>query len=211
MSIKTLKIIVFIICLYPLARMGFLVMREVDPIAFLLHSTGRWALTGLLITLSISPLRQYTGRAELLRFRRMLGLYAFFYAVLHFCIYLGLDRQLDLSTIGKDIIKRPYITVGFTALMLLIPLAVTSTDNMMRKLKRNWARLHRLVYLIAPLGVLHFYWLVKRDVTVPVIYGVLLTVLLLWRVARWYKRRRAAEGVMKAPSSAKAVESANRA
>ncbi|SMC27321.1 sulfoxide reductase heme-binding subunit YedZ [Andreprevotia lacus DSM 23236] len=191
MSIKTLKIIVFILCLYPLARMGWRVPSEVDPVAWLLHSSGRWALTGLLITLSISPLRQLTGRGELLKLRRMLGLYAFFYAVLHFCIYLGLDRQLDFSTIGRDILKRPYITVGFSALLLLIPLAVTSTDAMMRRLKRNWGRLHQLVYPIAILGVLHFWWLVKRDVSVPEIYAVLLALLLGWRVWRWWKRRAA--------------------
>ncbi|KAF0812396.1 Protein-methionine-sulfoxide reductase heme-binding subunit MsrQ [Andreprevotia sp. IGB-42] len=189
MQIKTLKIIVFVLCLYPLARMGWHIPTEVDPVAFLLHSSGRWALTGLLITLCVSPLRQLTGRGELLKLRRMLGLYAFFYAVLHFCIYLGLDRQLDFSTIAHDIIKRPYITVGFTALLLLIPLAVTSTDRMMRRLKRNWGRLHQLIYPIAILGVLHFWWLVKRDVTVPAIYAVLLALLLLWRVWRWYKPR----------------------
>jgi len=189
MSLKTWKILVFIVCLYPLVRMGWHIPIEVDPIAFLLHSSGRWALTGLLITLSVSPLRQFTGRAELLKFRRMLGLFTFFYAVLHFAIYLGLDRQLAFGTIGKDILKRPYITIGFTALLLLIPLALTSTDKMMRRLKRNWGRLHRLIYPIAILGVVHFWWLVKRDVHVPKLYAVLLAGLLLWRVYRWFKRR----------------------
>jgi methionine sulfoxide reductase heme-binding subunit len=153
-----------------------------NPIEFITRSTGTWTLVGLMVTLSVTPLRRLTGRAELLRYRRMLGLFAFFYAGLHFVTYIWLDQFFDPAAIAKDIIKRPFITVGFTAFVLLIPLAATSTHAMMRRLGRRWQFLHRLIYPIALLGVIHYLWLVKKDLTEPLIYGVILALLLAVRL-----------------------------
>lgn len=153
-----------------------------NPIEFITHSTGTWTLVGLLVTLSVTPLRRLTGRADLIRYRRMLGLFAFFYAMLHFMTYLWLDQFFDLAGIAKDIVKRPFITVGFAACALLIPLAATSTHAMMRRLGRRWQQLHRLVYLIASLGVIHYLWLVKKDLTQPLIFGAVLVLLLAMRL-----------------------------
>jgi len=160
----------FAVCLLPLARLFVLGSGGglgANPIEFITHSTGTWTLVGLLVTLSVPPLRRLTGRADLIRYRRMLGLFAFFYAILHFVTYLWLDQFFDFASIAKDIVKRPFITVGFAAFVLLIPLAVTSTRVMMRRLGRRWQPLHRLVYLIALLGVIHYVWLVKKDLTQP--------------------------------------------
>ena len=135
-----------------------------------------------MVTLSVTPLRRLTGRAELIRYRRMLGLFAFFYACLHFVTYIWLDQFFDPAAIVKDIVKRPFITVGFAAFVLLVPLALTSTHAMMRRLGRRWQQLHRLVYAIAMLGVIHYLWLVKKDLTDPLIYAVVLTLLLVLRL-----------------------------
>jgi len=155
-----------------------------DPVKQLEHECGKTALNFLLLTLAVTPVRNILGFPQLLRLRRMLGLFAFFYAVVHFTVYLVLDLELNWSTLGADIAKRPYITIGFTALLLLIPLAVTSTNGMQRRLGRRWTSLHRLVYVIAILGVWHFYWQVKRDVREPLIYAGILALLLLYRVVR---------------------------
>lgn len=160
-----------------------------DPVKKLEHECGTWALNFLLITLLVTPLRQLTGLSHLPRLRRMLGLFAFFYAVLHFTVYLTLDLEFNFRTLFADIAKRPYITIGFLALVLLIPLAVTSTNKMMRRLGRRWQKLHRLIYVIAVLGVWHFYWQVKRDIREPLIYAGILAVLLGYR---WLKARRKA-------------------
>jgi sulfoxide reductase heme-binding subunit YedZ len=181
---------VFVACLIPAALLAAgafdLPIERLgpDPVAFILHALGKTALNLLFITLLVTPVRQLTGLTHLLRLRRMLGLFAFTYALLHFLAYLVLDRQLDLSTVGADIAKRPYITIGFTALVLLVPLAITSTNRMMRRLGRRWTRLHQLIYLIAILGVWHYYWQVKRDVREPLIYAGMLTILLGYRVVR---------------------------
>ena len=188
---KCFKPLLFIVCLIPLLRAGLLFSEAVNPIEFITRSTGTWALVGLLLTLTITPLRQITGWNRLIQFRRMLGLFAFFYACLHFITYIWLDQFFDFSAILQDIIKRPFITVGFSAFLLLIPLAVTSTNGWMRRLKRNWGRLHRLIYLIAPLAVIHYWWLVKKDLTQPLIYAGILLILLGWRVI---KRRSRANG-----------------
>lgn len=153
-----------------------------DPVAAIEHELGLWALRLLMVTLAISPLRQLTGQAVLLRFRRMLGLYVFAYATLHFVAYLGLDLRGYWAQIFEEIVKRPYITVGFAAWLLLLPLAFTSTRGWMRRLGRNWGRLHRLVYPIAILAVLHFWWLVKSDIREPLLYAGILAVLLGWRI-----------------------------
>jgi len=163
-----------------------------DPVKELEHECGKTALNLLLLTLAVTPVRNILGLPQLLRLRRMLGLFAFFYAVVHFTVYLVLDLELNWSTLGADIAKRPYITIGFTALLLLIPLAATSTNGMMRRLGKRWISLHRLVYVIAILGVWHFYWQVKRDVREPLLYAGILAVLLLYRVVRAQAARSAA-------------------
>ncbi|MHB8534225.1 MAG: protein-methionine-sulfoxide reductase heme-binding subunit MsrQ [Sulfuricaulis sp.] len=182
----------FVLALMPLV---FLIHRGMDndlganPIETLNRFTGEWVLRFLLITLAVTPLRRLTGWNVLLRYRRMLGLFAFFYACLHFLSYAWLDQYFVLPDIVKDVTKRPYITVGFASFLLLIPLAVTSTHGMVRRLgARRWQQLHRLVYLIGIGGIIHFLWLVKSDITQPLIYGIILASLLGFRV--WDKARR---------------------
>ena len=203
------KPLVFIACLAPLAWLicgalgWFGVSLGPDPVKELEHECGKTALNLLLLTLAVTPVRELTSQPQLLRLRRMLGLFAFFYVVLHFTIYLVLDLELNFATLGADIAKRPYITIGFTALLLLIPLAVTSTNGMMRRLGRRWQTLHRLVYLIAVLGVWHFYWQVKRDVREPLLYAGMLAILLGYRVVRARARRRAAAAPSTGPAPAR--------
>ena len=160
-----------------------------DPVDRLLHTLGETALSLLLLTLLVSPASQLLGAPALLRLRRMLGLFAFFYALLHFIVYAWLDQGLDAGAFLEDIVKRPYITIGMLALLLMLPLAVTSTNGMMRRLGRRWQTLHRLVYPIAVLGVWHFWWQVKRDIREPLFYAALLAALLGYRL--WRKRLRA--------------------
>ncbi len=163
-----------------------------DPVAEVEHRTGLWALRLLMVTLAITPLRQLTGQAVLIRFRRMLGLYAFFYACLHLASYLVLDLQGYWMQIFEEIAKRPYITVGFTAWLLLVPLAVTSTQGWIKRLGRRWGQLHKAIYVVGALAVLHFWWLVKSDIREPLLYAVVLAVLLGWRLARRFSRNRTA-------------------
>ncbi|MGO1073703.1 protein-methionine-sulfoxide reductase heme-binding subunit MsrQ [Lysobacter sp. CA199] len=187
------KVAVHALALTPAAILAWQIREEfltgtgglgADPIAEIEHRLGLWALRLLMIALAVTPLRQLTGQAVLLRFRRMLGLYAFFYASLHLTAYLVLDLKGYWTQIFEEIAKRPYITVGFLAWLLLIPLAVTSTQAMMRRLGRLWGRLHQLVYAIAVLAVLHFWWLVKSDIREPALYAAILAVLLGWRLWR---------------------------
>lgn len=185
------KPVVFLLCLLPLAILllqAFAVSGlslGANPVEELLHTLGRWGLKFLLLTLAITPLRRWTGWNWLLRFRRMLGLFAFFYVVLHFLTYAVLDQGLEIVPIVEDVIKRPYITLGMTGLLLLIPLAVTSTKGMMRRLGKRWVKLHRLVYLVAILGVWHFYWQVKLDTLEALVYAVLLILLLATRIRKF--------------------------
>ena len=169
----------------------------------ILHTLGKSALNFLLLTLTVTPLRQLLGWPHVLRVRRMLGLLAFFYAALHFAAYIWLERTGDMAAVLADLAKRPYITVGFAALVLLVPLAVTSTNGMMRRLRRRWQTLHRLIYPIAILSVWHFYWQVKRDIREPLIYAGILVVLfgyrLLRRSARAAAMRRAGPAFGAAP------------
>jgi len=158
-----------------------------DPVNRLIHACGITALNLLLITLLVTPVRQLTGMNHLIRVRRMLGLFAFFYALMHFTVYLWLDQGLDLKAVVADIVKRPYITVGFTALLMLIPLAVTSTNAMMRRLGRRWQKLHRLIYVLTLLGIWHFYWQVKKDIREPLLYVGMFAVLMGWRL--WHRQR----------------------
>ena len=187
-TLRVLKILLFFLCLVPLAKLaletsGWAGMSlGANPIEELLHRCGIWGLNFLLITLSVTPLRRITGWNWLIRFRRMLGLFAFFYVLMHFLVYTGLDQRFDLVAIIEDVVERPYITIGFTALLLLIPLAATSTNAMMRRLGRRWQKLHRLVYPIAILGVWHFYWQVKLDTLEALVYAAILAVLLSFRI-----------------------------
>jgi sulfoxide reductase heme-binding subunit YedZ len=184
------KPVIFIASLVPLAWLlcgafgWFGESLGADPVKKLEHEFGKTALNFLLLTLLVTPVKNLAGLPHVLRLRRMLGLFAFFYVVLHFTVYLVLDLELNFSTLFADIAKRPYITIGFAALLMLIPLAVTSTNRMMRRLGRRWQRLHRLIYVIAVLGVWHFYWQVKRDVREPLIYVGMLAVLLGYRWVR---------------------------
>lgn len=158
-----------------------------DPVVEIEHRLGLWALRLLLATLAVTPLRQLTGATDLLRFRRMLGLYAFAYATLHLAAYVVLDLRGYWAIIFEEIAKRPYITVGFAAWLLLLPLAITSTRGWIRRLGRNWARLHKLVYVAAVLAVLHFWWLVKSDLREPLLYAAILAALLGWRAWKRFR------------------------
>jgi len=188
-----IKVAVFVLALVPLGRLvaGVFLYPEwlgANPAEFITRATGDWALRMLLITLAVTPLRRISGWNWLLRLRRMLGLFAFFYAVVHFTSYIAFDHVFDVGVILRDIVQRPFITVGFLSLLLMLPLAVTSANAMVRKLgARRWIALHRLIYLIAPLAVLHFWWMVKRDLTEPIIYAVVLAGLLggrlVWRAS----------------------------
>ena len=190
---KWTKVPIFLLCLAPL---GFLVWRTLtgnlgaNPVEFIQHATGDWTLRFLVFTLCITPLRKTLKLPELIRFRRMLGLFAFFYACLHFLTYLGPDQSFDLKAIWKDVAKRPFVTVGFTAFVLLIPLALTSTAGWIRRLGgRRWQMLHRAIYISAICGVIHYYWLVKSAVLRPLTYGAIVAALLLWRLGDWFIRR----------------------
>ena len=190
---KWTKLPVFLLCLVPL---GFLIWRALtgnlgaNPVEFIQHATGDWTLRFLVFTLCITPLRKLLKLPDLIRFRRMLGLFAFFYACLHFLTYLGPDQSFDVAAMWKDVYKRPFITVGFAAFVLLIPLALTSTAGWIRRLGgRRWQMLHRLIYISAICGVIHYYWLVKSAVLRPLTYGAIVAVLLLWRVGDWFIRR----------------------
>jgi sulfoxide reductase heme-binding subunit YedZ len=158
----------------------------VEPVRRVLGIFGKTTLNLLLLTLAVTPLRHISGNANLLRLRRMLGVFAFSYALAHFLIYLGPFRSFSWPEITKDLTRRPYIIIGFSALLLLLPLAITSTNGMMRRLRRRWQTLHRLIYLIGILGVWHFWWQVKKDIHLPLTYAAMLAVLLLWRL--WKQR-----------------------
>jgi sulfoxide reductase heme-binding subunit YedZ len=199
--IRWIKIAVFPLCLVPLAILlwRFFGPHPTDmsswglglgpnPVEALEHGTGDWTLRFLLITLAITPLRKILRVPALIRFRRMFGLFAFFYGCLHFSTYLGVDKFFNLHEILLDVVKRKYITVGFTALVLLVPLALTSTAGSIRRLGgKRWQRLHRLIYASAILGVIHYLWLVKADIHKPLEYGAILLLLLAYRIVNWLR------------------------
>lgn len=180
-QINWIKAALFLACLLPLARLAWLGFNDrlgANPIEFITHSTGWWTLAFVLITLCVTPLRKLTGLNWLLRLRRMLGLFAFFTASLHFITYFWLDQYFDWMAIVKDLYKRPFITLGFAGFVLLIPLAATSTNAMVKRLgAKRWHWLHRLIYVLATLGVAHFWWLVKKDLTEPIVFALLLAAL----------------------------------
>jgi len=190
-NIILLKVLVWILCLGPLLTLlakGFHLISQdlgADPIGVITLSTGHWTLRFLLITLSVTPARRITGWNWLIRFRRLLGLFAFFYGCLHLLTYLWFDKFFHLSEIIPDIGKRPFITVGFLAWTLMLPLALTSTTASIRRLGKRWQTLHRLIYFSATAGVIHFWWLVKKDISRPEKYALVLALLLLFRIFLW--------------------------
>jgi methionine sulfoxide reductase heme-binding subunit len=191
---KWTKVVVFLLCLIPFIGLVGRALHNnlgANPVEFLQHATGDWTLRFLIFTLCITPFRKLFNLPDLIRFRRMLGLFAFFYVCMHFLTYLGPDQSFDLSAMWKDVAKRPFITVGFLGFVLLIPLAITSTAGWIRRIGgKRWQMLHRLIYFAAVCGVVHYYWLVKSDVRKPVFYGALVAILLLWRLASWISKRR---------------------
>jgi len=178
-----------------LTPLGILVYRgfhndlTANPIEMITNWTGFTALTLLMITLAVTPFRRLTGWNEVIRLRRLIGLFAFFYVCLHFLIYIVLDQTFSWTSIAEDIVKRPYITVGFTAFLLLLPLAMTSTRGWIRRLGKRWQKLHRLVYVAGTLGVLHFFWKVKLDTRQPLVFAAILATLLLIRLVRRPRRQ----------------------
>jgi sulfoxide reductase heme-binding subunit YedZ len=206
------KPLTFALCTLPLAWLAARAFElegfslGPNPVEALIHGLGSWGLRLLLITLCVRPLAVILRQPRLMRLRRMLGLFAFTYLLLHFLAWLVIDRALDVAGILPDIAKRPYITVGFTALVLLIPLAITSTDRWMRRLGRRWHTLHRLVYVAALLGCLHFLWLVKADWREPALYLGLYAALMGWR---WRHRPRQRRGTAEAPSGLSARRAAS--
>jgi methionine sulfoxide reductase heme-binding subunit len=197
-KIVVLKSLIWLVSLAPLARLvyrGALGRLTANPIEFITLSTGTWALVFLLATLVVTPLRRITGLAWLIQFRRLIGMFSFFYASLHFITYIWLDKFFDVVEMIRDVAKRPFITAGFSAFLLLIPLAATSTAGWIRRLGgRRWQLLHRLIYPAALAAVLHFWWKVKADTRVPMIYAAILALLLLYRLGNWALKRRRAPG-----------------
>jgi sulfoxide reductase heme-binding subunit YedZ len=191
---KWTKVVLFFIYLMPFASLLWRALHAdlgANPVEFVQHATGDWTLRFLLFTLAITPLRKLLHLPDLIRFRRMLGLFAFFYVCLHFLTYIGPDQSFSLAGMWKDVQKRRYITVGFTAFVLLIPLALTSTAGWIRRLGgRRWQMLHRAIYVSAVCGVIHYYWLVKSDVRKPLFYAAMVAILLAWRLGDWFSRRK---------------------
>lgn len=190
-KITLLKILVWILCLGPLLTLlakGFhLVSQDLgaDPISVITLTTGHWTLILLLVTLSVTPARRITGWNWLIRFRRLIGLFAFFYGCLHLLTYIWFDKFFDFPEMIRDIGKRPFITMGFLAWTLMLPLALTSTTASIRRLGKRWQTVHRLIYFSATAGVIHFWWLVKKDISRPEKYALVLALLLLFRMLRW--------------------------
>jgi len=187
-----IKRLIFIVSLWPVSSLGFAIFLNnlgANPVEFIERHFGKWALIFLCLTLSMTPLRRITHMNQWILYRRMLGLFTFFYATVHLLCYIGLDYQFAWIDIKNDIIEHRYVLVGFLGWLLLLPLAITSSDKMIRKLKFNWKKLHRLIYLIAILGVLHFLWLVKKDITEPLIYAFIIFILFLLRL-NIYKRQK---------------------
>jgi sulfoxide reductase heme-binding subunit YedZ len=190
-TLTVIKLLVFCTALIPFLKLGLLAYQDelgANPIENITRTTGYWALMFLMISLAASPLKQFFGWSWCIRIRRMLGLFAFFYACLHLLTYLVLDQFLDWESIVNDIVKRPYITVGFPSFLLLIPLAVTSADSMIRRLGgKRWKLLHRTVYISAAGGVIHYWWLVKKDLTDPIMFALILALLLRVRLFFWLR------------------------
>ena len=200
------KAVVFLLCLTPvfwLAWRGWHEDLSANPIEFITRYTGDWTLRFLVITLAVTPLRKLLGLPDLIKFRRMIGLYAFFYGVLHFTTYIWLDKFFDMAEMLHDVAKRPFITAGFTAFVLMIPLAVTSTTGWIRRLGgKRWQLLHKIVYVSAIAGAVHYYWLVKSDIRLPVFYGSLVALALAIRAGYWVRARQVRSATAVRPVSA---------
>ncbi|MDB5749514.1 MAG: sulfoxide reductase heme-binding subunit YedZ [Massilia sp.] len=199
-QLSAIKAVLFVAALLPFLWVAWMVFRQVpvDPLEFITHETGDWALYLLCITLAVTPLRRLTGWNWLIKLRRMLGLFTFFYALQHFIAFLWFDHFFDVAAMLRDVAKRPFILVGFTAFVLLIPLAATSTNGMIKRLGgKRWQWLHRLIYLIAPLAVLHFWWMkaAKNNLAQPMLFAVIVAVFLL---ARLYWSRAKARAAVRA-------------
>jgi sulfoxide reductase heme-binding subunit YedZ len=211
-QLRLAKILIFLAALVPLERLAWKALHDglgANPIEVITHSTGDWTLTLVLTTLSITPLRKLTKQYWLIGVRRMIGLFAFFYGCLHFTTYIWLDKFFNVHEMLKDVAKRPFITAGFTAFVLLIPLALTSTQGWIRRLGgKNWQRLHRLIYVTGIAGVVHYIWLVKADLRKPLEYAFVLGVLLLYRVVVWVSEARRNGGPVPAPGRAAEVTEA---
>jgi methionine sulfoxide reductase heme-binding subunit len=194
LSSKWIKLAVFVLCLVPLGQLAWRALRHdltANPIEYITHQTGDWTLIFVVVTLAVTPARKLLRLPELIRFRRMLGLFAFFYGLLHFSTWIGLDKFFDWADMFRDVRKRRFITVGFAGFVLMLPLAMTSTAGWIRRLGgKRWLALHRLIYVTATAGVVHYYWLVKSDVRKPLLYGSLVALLLLLRVGFWLGKRR---------------------
>ena len=205
LSRKWTKVAAFTLCLVPLLLVVLRAFRgnlTANPVEFLQHFTGDWTLRFLILTLTVTPFRKLFKLPDLIRYRRMLGLFAFFYLCLHFLTYIGPDQGFDPAGMWRDVQKRRFITVGFIGFVLLIPLAITSTKGWIRRLGgRRWQMLHRSIYVAAVCGVIHYYWLVKSDVRKPLFYGALVAILLLWRLGTWFLKRSGAP----APSPARGI------
>ncbi len=192
MAIKAIKAAVWVVCLLPVGFLALHAFRNelgANPIETITHETGDWTMILIMSTLAITPLRRITGINSLISFRRLIGLFAFFYATLHFLTYIWLDKFFDMHEVVKDVYKRPFITAGFTAFVLMIPLAITSTKGWIRRLGKKWTMLHRLIYVTAIAGVVHYIWLVKKDEAKPFMWAFVLSILLLWRIGAWLIKR----------------------
>jgi|TARA_B110000046_G_scaffold125510_1_gene132005 sulfoxide reductase heme-binding subunit YedZ len=187
---RYLKVVIFILSLLPIFYIIYQILTNQlgpEPIKDITHHTGKWTLYFIVITLTMTPLKKITKINIWINYRRMFGLFIFFYASVHLMTYIGLDYRFNLKSIGDDIIKKKYIFIGFLAWLLLIPLAVTSNKKMMKILKDKWKKLHRLIYLISLFGVIHYLWLVKRDLTEPLIFLIIILILLIFRLKFKYK------------------------
>ena len=208
MKLRLTKIAIFLAALIPLERLLWKAFHDglgANPIEVITHATGDWTLILVLTTLSITPLRQITHQYWLIGVRRMVGLFAFFYGTLHFLTYIWLDKFFDVPEMLKDIAKRRFITVGFAAFVLMIPLALTSSAWSIRRLGgKRWRRLHRLIYLTGILAVIHYFWLVKADHRKPIAYGIVLSILLLYRVGVWMSEKASERGKQLAPAASRA-------
>jgi sulfoxide reductase heme-binding subunit YedZ len=190
-QVTFIKAAVFLLALVPIARIALLAGDKTNPLEYITHGTGDWTLYMLCITLAVTPLRRLAGINWLLKLRRMLGLFAFFYASLHFATFIWFDHFFDLHEVWKDVVKRPFITVGFAAFVMLVPLAATSTNGMVRRLGgKRWQALHRLIYIVAPLGILHYWWMkaAKNNIGQPLLFGIIVALLLGMRL--YWKREK---------------------
>jgi len=189
-----MKVLLFLVCLAPAVWLSWRFYNQdltLNPLEYMTHFTGDWTIRMIVASLAITPLRKLLHRPDLIRFRRMIGLFAFFYGITHFSMWFYLDKNFDFTEMWKDVAKRPFITAGFAGLLAMVPLAITSTTGWIRRLGgKRWQLLHRLVYFTAIAGVVHYYWLVKSDIRLPLLYGAIVAVELAYRVAVWLTSRK---------------------